>query len=148
MGARASRRRHEGRRIRKAHRGTGPQLEDFGKVADAAATALSLFGEAFSRVGEAIKTIQATYEVIDLGIPGLIAVRDRRDGTVTVGVDPALPYPTQSGVEALRSAATASAEMRGFEIDVSTIIVDEIADFPLCAPESGCQLCYPTINLG
>lgn len=40
----------------------------------------------------------------DVWCPGTIAVRDERDGSVTLAVDPGLPYPTQSGVEDGREA--------------------------------------------
>lgn len=64
--------------------------------------------EGFTALGKAAEKaaqdMAAMFTVFDWGIPGVIAARDERDGSVILAVDPAPPYPTQSGVEARREA--------------------------------------------
>lgn len=128
MGARASRRRHDGRRIRKMRRQMGLVTRGFEELADV----MTLFGDAVMQAVSSFSELAAQYEVIDLGMPGWIAVRDRQNGGVIVAVDPALPYPTHSGVEAVRSAATASLEMRGY--DATLVYIDELQDYDTINP--------------
>lgn len=72
------------------------------------ADAMALFGNAVMSAISTISEAVARFEVIDLGIPGVIAVQDRHDGTYTFGVDPGSPYPTRSGVEDGREAHSAA----------------------------------------
>lgn len=97
MGARASRRRHEGRRIRKQRRILGSTERKIDEVAEG----LTAFGKAAEK---AARGMTSMFRAFSLGIPGVIAARDERDGSVTLAVDPAPPHPTQSGVEDGREA--------------------------------------------
>lgn len=100
MGARASRRRHEGRRIRKTKR----QWGSLTAAAEKFTETMSALSDVVVKAATQFSELATRYEVVDLGIPGTIAVRDTREGTVTLGVDPASPYPTQSEVEDGRGA--------------------------------------------
>lgn len=53
---------------------------------------------------EASRWMGQMFAVFDVGIPGVIAARDGRDGSTPLAEDPGVPYPTQSGVEAGREA--------------------------------------------
>lgn len=97
MGARASRRRHEGRRIRKQRRILGSTERKIDEVAEG----FTAFGKAAEKAAQGMTSM---FTVFSLGILGVIAARDERDGSVTLAVDPAPPYPTQSGVEGGREA--------------------------------------------
>lgn len=87
---------------------------------DALAQGFVAFGEA---VEKGAKAMSSMFTIFDWGIPGVIAARDERDGSVTLAVDPAPPYPTQSGVEDGREALSvpervdAAAARMGLELD-------------------------------
>ncbi|AWN04668.1 hypothetical protein HOT29_gp049 [Microbacterium phage Squash] len=88
MGARASRRRHEGRAIRKqlrAHRELGKRFTQVGIAAGKFARAFTYF----------VKVLNTT--------SGSIAFAQQPDGTTLIGIDPGVGHPSQSGVEAVRS---------------------------------------------
>lgn len=95
--------------------------------------AMTLFNDAVMEAISSFSEIFARYEVVEVGIPGWIGVRDKRDGSVIVSVDPALPHPTQSGVEALRSPQSVPGERQGLE--ASYAWVDETHDMPLDLPD-------------
>lgn len=93
MGARASRRRHEGRRIRKFRRIWGGVSRGFLNLSISASHTTKVF----NRLVEVWDTPS-----------GSIATAQRPDGTVLVGIDPGTSHPSQTGVEAVRSTHSAA----------------------------------------
>lgn len=105
MGARASRRRHEGRAIRKVRRiWMGGIIT--GQFARAAA--------GFTRVGKSAERTASEMvtlvEVLDTP-SGSIAVAQRPDGSTVLGIDLGTGSPSQTGVEAGRSAHSAAEQV-------------------------------------
>lgn len=93
MGARASRRRHEGRAIRRDRR-----------LWRAVTVRFRPLSAATRRV-----TVSMTRLVEVLDTPsGTIAVAQRPDGGTTLGFDPRTADPSQTGVEAVRSTHSAA----------------------------------------
>lgn len=115
MGARASRRRHEGRRIRKFRRKYGSVTAGFARVT---ASMLPL-GRAAKRATSAMGMLVEVWDTPS----GSIATAQQPDGTVLVGIDPGSGAPSQTGVEAVRSPQEA-AQLRGPEATVAW--VDEV----------------------
>lgn len=129
MGARASRRRHEGRRIRKMRRQLGLVTRSFEEMADT----MAAFGDAVMKAMSSVAEAAARFEVVDLGTPGLVAVRDRRDGTVAVGVDPGVPYPTQSGVEDGTEALSAAERVDAAAAEIGITLSPEQREYAIAA---------------
>ncbi|QWY80128.1 hypothetical protein SEA_STRAWBERRYJAMM_48 [Microbacterium phage StrawberryJamm] len=88
MGARASRRRHEGRRIRKNRRTWRSAIRRFDEM------------QAASR--RASFALYRFTEILTTSL-GSVAVAQQPDGTTLIGIDPGVGHPSQSGVEAVRS---------------------------------------------
>lgn len=76
-------------------------MAGMGRKIDEVAEGFMALGKAAQKGAEAMSSM---FTIFDWGIPGVIAARDERDGSVTLAVDPAPPYPTQSGVEDGREA--------------------------------------------
>ncbi|QUE25341.1 hypothetical protein SEA_FIZZLES_47 [Microbacterium phage Fizzles] len=100
MGARASRRRHEGRRIRKFRRKYGIVTPAFARVT----RGMLPLGHAAKRAASSIGMLVEVWDTPS----GSIATAQRPDGTVLVGIDPGAGHPSHSGVEALRSTQEAA----------------------------------------
>lgn len=93
MGARASRRRHEGRAIRKSRR-QGRRVNSSFRDLGAAAVKV---GRAFAHLVKVLDTPS-----------GSIAFAQRPDGSTVLGIDPGTGAPSQTGVEAVRSTHSAA----------------------------------------
>ncbi|QNJ55545.1 hypothetical protein SEA_PHINKY_53 [Microbacterium phage Phinky] len=141
MGARASRRRHEGRAIRKVRRiWKGGVIT--GQFARAAA--------GFTRVGKsaerAASEIGALVEVLDTP-SGSIAVAQRPDGSIVLGIDPGTGSPSQAGVEAGRSAHSASERVGAAAAEMGLRLLPWQRDVAIAALEGrptallGCKQC-------
>ncbi|UDL15420.1 hypothetical protein SEA_PEPE25_45 [Microbacterium phage Pepe25] len=100
MGARASRRRREGRRIRKFRRKYGAVTAGFARVT---ASMLPL-GRAAKRATGAMGMLVEVWDTPS----GSIATAQQPDGSVLVGIDPGSGAPSQTGVEAVRSPQEAA----------------------------------------
>lgn len=110
MGARASRRRHEGRRIRKIRRQWGCTLTALNRASDvmpALAGAMMEFGAAVARVQSKMGMLVEVWDTPS----GSIATAQRPDGTILVGIDPGVGHPSHSGVEAVRSPSVAAQQV-------------------------------------
>lgn len=75
---------------------------------DRATRKMDTIAEGFVAVGKAAeiaaKRMGNVFTVFSRRIPGAIMARNEHDGSTILAVDPAPPYPTQSGVEARREA--------------------------------------------
>uniref|UniRef100_A0AAU8EFC6 Uncharacterized protein n=1 Tax=Microbacterium phage Judebell TaxID=3230835 RepID=A0AAU8EFC6_9CAUD len=100
MGARASRRRHEGRAIRKFRRKWGDVTPAFARVVKA----MLPLGRAAERAAKSMVMVTEVWTMPS----GTIAFAQQPDGTTLIGIDPGVGHPSQSGVEAVRSQQEAA----------------------------------------
>lgn len=120
MGARASRRRHEGRRIRKNRRAWRSAIRRFDEM-QAASRRASL---ALYRFTEVLTTSL-----------GSIAVAQKPDGSTTIGFDPGTIDPSQTGVEAVRSTHSAAEKVDATSAEMGLRLLPWQRDIAIAALE-------------
>lgn len=87
-------------------------MGEVGHARDRAVHKIDAIAQGFVAIGKAAEVAAERmgnlFTIFPGRIPGVIMARDERDGSVILAVDPALPYPTRSGVEDGREALSAS----------------------------------------